>query len=121
MTPSKPESSALAGPSSERALEHLIANYAELVDSGRFAELGALLADASFSGRGAPVTGRDNIQKMFEAMLIVYEDGTPRTKHVTTTLVVEIEEQSGTAQARAYFTVLQSLPDLLLQPVAAGR
>jgi hypothetical protein len=34
-----------------RAIENLIATYAELVDDGDFAGLGALLADATFTGR----------------------------------------------------------------------
>jgi hypothetical protein len=51
----------------------------------------------------------------------VYEDGTPRTKHVTTNVHLEVDEESGTAQARSYVTVLQSLPDLPLQTILAGR
>jgi hypothetical protein len=45
-------------PSSYRAIENLIATYAELVDDGDFAGLGALLANATFTGGGAPVSGR---------------------------------------------------------------
>jgi hypothetical protein len=52
-----------------------------------------------------------------------YEDnGTPHTKHVTTNLMVNVDEEAGTATARSYFTVLQALPDsLALQPIIAGR
>jgi 3-phenylpropionate/cinnamic acid dioxygenase small subunit len=99
----------------------LIATYAELVDDGDFAGLGALLADATFTGSGAPVSGPDAIEKMFRDTLIVYEDGTPRTKHVTTNVVIEADEEAGTAVSRAYFTVLQALPGLPLQPIASGR
>lgn len=107
--------------SSHHAIENLIATYAELVDDGDFAGLGALFADASFIGSGAPVSGREATQKMFEDTLIVYTDGTPRTQHVTTNLAITVDEQAGTAVARSYVTVLQSLPNLPLQPVAAGR
>ncbi len=71
-------------PSSHRAIENLIATYAELMDDGDFAGLGTLLAHATFTGSGVPVSGPDAIEKMFQDMLIVYDDGTPRTKHVTT-------------------------------------
>jgi ketosteroid isomerase-like protein len=71
-------------PSSYRAIENLIATYAELVDDGDFAGLGALLADATFTGSGTPVSGADVIEMMFRDMLIVYDGGTPRTRHVTT-------------------------------------
>jgi len=50
-------------------------------------------------------------------MLIVYDDGTPRTRHVTTNVVIEADEEAGTAVLRAYFTVLQALPGLALQPI----
>ncbi|MGW2463758.1 nuclear transport factor 2 family protein [Streptomyces sp. NPDC001356] len=107
--------------SSHRAIENLIARYAELVDDGDFAGLGTLLADATFAGSGGPVSGRAAIEKMFRDTLIVYADGTPRTQHVTTNTAIEVDEQAGTAQARSYVTVLQALPDLPLQPIAGGR
>ncbi|MFF4902761.1 nuclear transport factor 2 family protein [Streptomyces sp. NPDC001068] len=106
---------------SHRAVENLIARYAELVDDGDFARLADLLADATFIGSGEPVRGRDAIEKMFHDTLIVYADGTPRTQHVTTNVAVEVDEAAGTAFSRAYVTVLQALPDLPLQPIAAGR
>jgi len=106
---------------SDRAIENLIATYAELVDDGDFAGLGALLADATFTGSGAPVSGADAIEQMFRDMLIVYADGTPRTKHVTTNLIVDVDEEAGTATARSYVTVFQARPGLALQAIMSGR
>lgn len=105
----------------DRAIENLIATYAELVDDGDFAGLGTLLGGATFTGSGAPVSGRDAIEKMFRDMLIVYDNGTPRTKHVTTNVIVEADDEAGTAAARSYFTVFQALPGFALQPVVSGR
>jgi 3-phenylpropionate/cinnamic acid dioxygenase small subunit len=107
--------------SSYRAIENLIAIYAELVDDGDFAGLGTLLAEATFTGSGASVSSPEAIEKMFRDMLIVYDDGTPRTKHVTTNIAIEADEEAGTAVSRAYFTVLQALPGLPLQPIVSGR
>ncbi|MFE3527198.1 nuclear transport factor 2 family protein [Streptomyces sp. NPDC059161] len=106
---------------SHRAIENLIARYAELVDDGDFTGLGALLADATFVGSGQPVSGCEAIEKMFRETLIVYADGTPRTQHVTTNIAIEVDEQAGTATSRSYVTVLQALPDLPLQPIVGGR
>ncbi|MEU5101474.1 MULTISPECIES: nuclear transport factor 2 family protein [unclassified Streptomyces] len=117
-TPACPQSGSLP---SHRIIENLIARYAELVDDGDFAGLGALLADATFHGSGEPVSGSAAIEEMFRNTVIVYADGTPRTQHVTTNIGVEVDEQAGTAVARSYVTVLQALDDLPLQPVAAGR
>ncbi|WP_372346836.1 nuclear transport factor 2 family protein [Streptomyces sp. KL116D] len=108
-------------PSSHRAIENLLARYAELVDDGDFAGLGALLEHAVFIGSGDPVSGRDAIEKMFRDMLIVYADGTPRTHHVTTNIAIDVDAAAATASSRSYVTVLQALPGSTLQPIAAGR
>ncbi len=103
------------------AVTNLIAKYAELVDDGDFAGVGALLADAEFIGGGGSVRGREGIEEMLRGTVIRYEDGTPRTHHVTTNIAIEFDEAADTATARSYFTVFQALPDLPLQAVAAGR
>ena len=107
--------------SSYRAIERLVAAYAELVDDGDFAAHGLLLADVTFEGGAGSVSGRDAIEKMLVDNVIVYDDGTPRTKHVTTNLAIEVDEAGGTAVSRSYFTALQALPDLPLQPIVSGR
>jgi 3-phenylpropionate/cinnamic acid dioxygenase small subunit len=107
--------------SSYRTIERLIATYAELVDDGDFAAVGQLLGDARFTGGAGVVTGGDAIEKMLRDNVILYDDGTPRTKHVTTNLAIEVDEEAGTAVSRAYFTALQALPDLALQPIVSGR
>lgn len=106
---------------SSTAIANLIARYAELVDDGDFAGVGELLADATFAGSGGALTGGAAITAMLRATVITYADGTPRTQHVTTNLQIEADDQAGTAIARSYVTVLQALPDLPLQPIAAGR
>jgi len=47
------------------------------------------------SWRAWSVTGRDAIEKMLRDNVIVYADGTPRTKHVTTNLAIEVDEEPG--------------------------
>ncbi|MFF5206310.1 nuclear transport factor 2 family protein [Streptosporangium sp. NPDC000396] len=103
------------------AITNLIAEYAELVDTGDFVGVGELFADGVFIGSGAPVHGREAVEKMLRDTVILYEDGTPRTHHATTNLAVDIDEETGTAAARSYVTVFQALPDFPLQSVAAGR
>jgi SnoaL-like domain len=62
------------------------------------------------------------VRALYEATTMRYEDGTPRTKHVTTNVVVEIDDAGEEATARSYFTVLQAVPGhLALQPIVAGR
>ena len=107
--------------SSYRTIANLIAAYAELVDDGDFAAVGLLLADASFTGGAGSVNGRDAVERMLRDNVIVYEDGTPRTKHVTTNLAIEVDEEAGTAVSRCYFTAHQALPNFPLQAIVSGR
>jgi hypothetical protein len=89
------------------AIRALINEYAERIDTGDLDGLAALFADATWGspGRGTP---------------ILY-DGIPSTKHVISNVTIEIADDGATATARSYFTVLQALPDLPLQPIIAGR
>ncbi len=105
------------------ALGNLIARYAELIDDGDFEAVADLLGDAAV-GEGDSVsllTGRDALLALFTTTTRLYPDGTPRTKHVTTNLILEIDEDDGRATARSYWTVLQAVPGLPLQPILAGR
>jgi 3-phenylpropionate/cinnamic acid dioxygenase small subunit len=108
-------------PSSYRAIENLIATYARLVDDGDFAGVGILLADAIFTGGAGTCRGREAIERMLGDNVVIYDDGTPRTKHVTTNLAIDVDEDRETAMSRSYFTVLQALPELPLQPIVSGR
>ncbi|MET8873322.1 nuclear transport factor 2 family protein [Nocardia sp. NPDC004604] len=103
------------------AVTNLIAKYAELVDAGDFGGVGALFAHAAFIGSGTTIRGRAGVEEMLRSTVIRYEDGTPRTHHVTTNIAIEFDDEANSATARSYVTVFQALPDLPLQPVAAGR
>ncbi|WP_284742113.1 nuclear transport factor 2 family protein [Amycolatopsis sp. RTGN1] len=101
-----------------RALENLLFSYAALVDAGDFEGVGALFAEGAFVGSGGTFRGAE-VARMLRDNVIVYEDGTPRTKHVTTNIALEVS--GDTASGRAYFTVLQAVPGLPLQTIVAGR
>lgn len=99
----------------------LVFEYSERIDTGDLAGVADLLAEAGFGrGTGDLVYGRDRIQALFERTVHIYEDGTPRTKHLVTNLVVEVDEPAGTASARSYWTVVQALPDRGLGPILSG-
>jgi len=106
------------------AITKLIYTYAERIDDGNFAGVGELFAHATltFEGFGDAVTGRDAIEALYTRSTRRYEDGTPRTKHVMTNVMVDVDDDGATARSRSYFTVLQAVPGVLaLQPVIAGR
>jgi ketosteroid isomerase-like protein len=106
------------------AITKLIYTYAERIDLGDFAGVGELFdhATLTFEGFGDAVSGREAIEALYGRTTRRYEDGTPRTKHVMTNLIVDVDEDGQTASSRSYFTVLQAVPgELALQPVIAGR
>jgi 3-phenylpropionate/cinnamic acid dioxygenase small subunit len=106
------------------AITSLLYAYAERIDAGDFAGVAELLAHAeiTFEGHDAVVAGREPIAALYERTTRRHADGTPRTKHVTTNVIVEVGPERETATARSYYTVLQALPGhLALQPVVAGR
>jgi hypothetical protein len=106
------------------ATTKLILRYAELLDEGRFAELGALFEHATFRAAVGDEMrvrrGATEVREQFERLVQTY-DGIPSTKHVTTNVMVELHDDGRTAEARSYFTVLQARPGLPLQPIIAGR
>ena len=53
--------------------------------------------------------------------MVLYLDGTPRTKHVVTNPIIEVDEGVGTATCRSYYTVPQQTDDFPLQVIVAGR
>jgi hypothetical protein len=104
-------------------IQNLVHRYAECIDLGDFDGLGDLLARADVGAADNPgsLSGHDAVVAMFTSTTRRYPDGTPRTKHVTTNLIVEVDAAAGTGTCRSYFTVLQQVPALPLQPVIAGR
>ena len=106
------------------AVSNLIFSYADRIDEGDFAGVAEIFEHATltFEGFGEAISGRDAIENLYTNTTRRYEDGTPRTKHVMTNLIVDIADDGVNASSRSYFTVLQAVPDQLsLQPVIAGR
>jgi hypothetical protein len=106
------------------AISNLILRYAELMDLGDFAGVGALFEHAGVTTDLSPEVrfGSALMQEQMETWTRRYPDnGTPHTKHVTTNLIIEVADDAQTATSRCYYTVFQQTPDLALQPIIAGR
>jgi SnoaL-like domain len=103
--------------------EALLAEYAARIDAGDFEGVGRLFADALItdaSGREI-ARGADAVAALYHATTRRFDDGTPRTKHLTTNHIVELSDDGIEATVRSYFVVLQQIPGGALQPIVAGR
>jgi len=103
------------------AITNELYRYAELVDAGRFDEVGELMEHCTLrygDGAGGP-SGAQAIAAMYRDTLVTYDDGTPRTRHVTANPIVEVD--GDTARVRSVYMVLQQSPDSPMQAIISGR
>jgi 3-phenylpropionate/cinnamic acid dioxygenase small subunit len=104
------------------AVAELLARYAEAMDAGDFAAVGALLQHATIADQdGNPIAqGAEQVEALYTSTTRRHDDGTPRTAHVITNVIVDPDGEDR-AEVRSRFTVLQATETLALQPVVVGR
>ena len=104
-------------------IEALVYGYAERIDAGDMAGVVDLFAHATWRSSATGDVLRDPaaVRAVYDR-IVVYDDGTPRTKHLITNLVVDVAEDGASATGRCSFTVLQGItPGEPLQVAVAGR
>ncbi|CAN5206262.1 nuclear transport factor 2 family protein [soil metagenome] len=106
--------------SSEQQLLNLLYRYAEYIDSGDFVGASELFRHARIRSAHGEL-GPDEVLALWREMIIIYPDGTPRTKHMITNPIVDVDEAAGTATIRSYYTVVQQVDDAPLRTITAGR
>ena len=108
-------------------IRNLVFEYYHLMDLGDYAGVAALYGEdgvmRGLDDRGNEMnawTGSDEILALWQSLVRLY-DGSPRTKHCVTNLVVDVDDEAGTAAARSYYMVFQATDELPLQVITAGR
>jgi hypothetical protein len=112
----------LAVPDPEESIRALIGAYASLLDAGDLDGVAGLFAHGTFrSGRdGRSRSGAEEVRAMYDPV-VIYDDGTPRTKHVLGNIEVTLDPSGATATSWCTFSVLQAPPAGSLAIVLAGR
>ncbi|WP_295222623.1 nuclear transport factor 2 family protein [uncultured Chryseobacterium sp.] len=107
--------------SNEQQILNLIGQYTHYLDQGNFEKVGELFADGKIIAPGNIMEGQESIAKQLAQNLQVYADGTPRTAHVTTNIVLDIQQDEATAVS--YLTIFQQDAErnFPLQPIAIAR
>lgn len=107
---------------SATAITNLLYRYAELMDAGQLEEVAGMFAQARVTmGGGRVVEGSTPMLEQWRAFVRIHPCGTPRTRHVITNPIIEVDEAAGTASCRSVYTVFQQTPELPLQAIASGR
>ena len=112
---------------SARAIENLLYTYAERIDRGDLDGVAELFTHGRIHGveGGGPETvfeGPERVRGLYGRTTRMHEDtGTPRTKHLCTNAIIEVDDAAGTASARSCFLVTQATPELPLQVIITGR
>ncbi|MCE2390559.1 MAG: nuclear transport factor 2 family protein [Proteobacteria bacterium] len=115
------------------AISALIYGYADALDTGDLDGVAGYFEHCVIRvhDTGDTFEGTAGVREMFARHTAYYDSegladpespqSHPHTKHVTTNLVIEVDDGGGSARARSYFTVLQARPGFPLQIVIAGR
>jgi 3-phenylpropionate/cinnamic acid dioxygenase small subunit len=112
----------MSGIDDARRIENLIYAYAERIDAGDFVGVAELFRHGRIEAApGVIIEGADQALALYERTTRRYDDGTPRTRHMTTNVAVEVSDDGATASARTYYTVFQQTDELPLQPIISGR
>lgn len=101
----------------------LVHRYAELLDAGDMDAVVDLFTDATWSSAatGAVLRTPAEIRAVY-ARIELYDDGTPRTRHLMNNLTIDLVDGADEAAGRCYYTVLQGgEPGEPITTILAGR
>ena len=106
---------------SRTQITHLINQYGFTIDTGDLQGFAQLFENAEWTVEGTEP--RVGTQQVLDALSTVriYEDGTPRTKHIVSNLDLEINEVNNSAESQCYVTVFQQTNDFPLQAIFCGH
>jgi len=108
--------------SAETEINTLLNEYAYRVDTGDLDGFLDLFETGEWSVEGSAVSsGRQELFDNVISNIIIYADGTPKTRHVTANVNLDINEAAGTANGQRYVTVLQQTDTLPLQTIFSGH
>ena len=113
-------------------VKRVILAYPQAVDRGDLAAVAKIYDGVKMGnslGQDAPEPDESTMESrtaaeaeaMYRQTVILYDDGLPHTKHVITNIDISFSEDKKTANSKAFYTVLQALPDFPLQIIIAGR
>jgi hypothetical protein len=99
---------------SQEQIHKLMNEYCFAIDSGDLETFARLFAHAHWLAEGRR-PGKESANN-----LIIYADGTPRTKHTISNINIKVDKDQLTATAHSYVTVFQQTDAFPLQAIYCG-
>lgn len=102
-------------------IRSLMSQYCFTIDTGDMEAWALLFEYGEWGLEGGTIfKGKAEVLKATENVRI-YPDGTPRTKHTTSNIHLDIDESAGHARSQCYVTVFQQTDEFPLQPIFSGH
>lgn len=99
----------------------LLAQYADAFDAGDFEGAARMFEGGCVEVEGREISGADQIVSMWLSFVKLYEDGTPKTRHLVTNPAITLSDDGTAARCLSQWTVLQQAPGAVLTIVGTGR
>lgn len=106
---------------SREAIERLLYAYSDTIDRGDFEATAQLFGDDGLYGMlgSGAAQGAQQVLATFQRSVRLY-DGVPRTRHIVTNVIIDVEPGAITGTAQSYVHVMHQPPGMPLVPIAAG-
>ncbi|PRX43858.1 SnoaL-like protein [Prauserella shujinwangii] len=103
---------------SEKQIWRTLCAYCDAIDNGDLDAVARLWEHGTWPFAEAP--GPEPARRWFEDHVIRY-DGKTHTKHQLSNVVIDVDDDAGTAVFSSYASIWQALPDFPLQPIIYTR
>jgi hypothetical protein len=108
-------------PAAEMTIANLVHGLALAIDDADGDRIEELTEHLVFTmDDHPPVEGGAAFRRMIERGMVLH-DGSPRTQHVVTNLVVDADDVRGLATSHCYVTVFQAVDGFPLQAILSAR
>ena len=103
-------------------ITELLYRYGRFIDQGDLDGACSLFKHAKIKTVDRTELGDyKNMADMLKKFVKIYDDGTPRTKHLINNVIIDIDAAGSAAKSSAYYTVIQSVEPGDIKIVAAGQ
>lgn len=105
----------------KESIMHLINQYAFTIDTGDLEGFASLFEHGQLIVEGFPaMIGKPGVLQLMSTVRL-YEDSTPKTRHVITNIDINLNEDGLTAKCQSYLSVLQQTSEFPLQVIFSGH